>query len=334
MKKIKKVFDLMNSYKVFGFEIAFFQIVGDIIKYAIYSKKIRKKSKINILFAKLIKLKDEHVQEWLADNFSSLLNQIDEKQVKLNLPQKVIWTMWLQGVNQMPEIVKLCNQSVEINKGTYKHIVLTNNNLTDYIEIPEYIFDKWENGIISNAHFSDYIRICVLEKYGGIWLDATVLLNNPFSDKMIENYPQYHAKGIKSFNNDFLYFESHNWESYFLARFGKSNIYIFLKESLEMYWKKYNKEIDYLFLNHLAFLARSKSEVIQKEYEAIPINNCEIENLYSLLSESTTNIKYQNIMKSGNTNLFKLNHRHEFSSVKENHETVYGYFKQIYKIVR
>lgn len=334
MKNIKKVLDLMNSYKVFGFKIAFFQIVSDIIKYLIYSNKIRGENKLNIFFAKLIKIKDKYVQRWIESNFNPLLNEFDENHFNVKTAKKIIWTMWLQGIDQMPEIVRLCNQSVEINKGEYQHIILTNNNLTNYIEIPEYIFDKWKKGIISNAHFSDYVRIYVLEKYGGIWLDATVLLNHPFSDKTIENYPQYHAKGIKSFNNDFLYFESYNWESYFLARFGESNIYLFLKKALEMYWKRYNKEVDYLFLNHLAFLARSNSKVIKKEYEIIPLNNSEIENVYSLLSEPITDIKYQNIINGGTTNMFKLNHRHEFSSVKDGQETVYAYLKRIYKVVR
>lgn len=101
-----------------------------------------------------------------------------------------------------------------------------------------------------------------------------------------------------------------------------------------MYWKRYNKEVDYLFLNHLAFLARSNSKVIKKEYEIIPLNNSEIENVYSLLSEPITDIKYQNIINGGTTNMFKLNHRHEFSSVKDGQETVYAYLKRIYKVVR
>lgn len=331
MKKIKKVFDLMNSYKVFGFEIVFFQIVGDIIKYAIYSKKIRKKSKINILFAKLIKLKDKYVQKWIADNFSSLLNQIDEKQVKLNPSQKIIWTMWLQGADKMPEIVTICNESVEKNRGEYQHIILTYNNLSDYIKIPDFIFDKWKKGIISNANFSDYIRISVLDEYGGIWLDATVLLNKPLLYKSIEDYPQYHAKGINSFSNDFLYFEIHNWQGYFLCRFGKSKMYLFLRKAFEMYWKDYNKEIDYLLINHLAYLARSKSKTLRAEYDSIPLNNFAVEEMYLLLSEPIIDVRYQNIINSGTTSMFKLNHRHKFSSTKESQETVYAYFKRIYK---
>ncbi|MCM6831991.1 capsular polysaccharide synthesis protein [Leuconostoc mesenteroides] len=330
IKKLKKFLELVKEYRVFGFKITFFQVISDIIKYLIYSNKVRGNNLSRVFFSKIISRKDKHVQRWIADNFTALLYQVSETEKKIKPVQKVIWTMWLQGQDQMPEIVKLCNESVEKNKGNYQHIILNNDNLHKYVDIPDYIFHKWKNGVISNAHFSDYIRVYILDMYGGIWLDATVLLNHPFSNNIANGCSQYHAKGISSFNNDFLYYESHNWESYFLARFNKTNMYLFLKEALEIYWKKYNKEVDYLFLNHLAFLARNNTEILRVEYQNIPFNNPEIENMYSLLSKSTSSMDFQRIMSDGTTTMFKLNHRHDFYDLNEKKETVYAYFKRKY----
>lgn len=330
IKKLKKIFKLIKKYKEFGFKITFFQVISDTIKYLIYSNKAVENYILQVFFSKIIILKDKHVQRWIADNFTSLLYQVNGVERNIKPAHKIIWTMWLQGIDQMPEIVKLCNQSVEKNKGDYQHILLNNNNLQKYVDVPDYILDKWKNGIISNAHFSDYIRVYILDMYGGIWLDATVLLNHTFSHDIANDCSQYHAKGINSFNNDFLYYESHNWEPCFLARFDKTNMYFFLKQALEIYWKKHNSEVDYLFLNHLAFLTRNNSEILRSEYQNIPPNNPEIENMYSLLSKSTSSMEFQRIISDERTTMFKLNHRHDFYGIDKKEKTVYAYFRSKY----
>ncbi|WP_374188006.1 capsular polysaccharide synthesis protein [Streptococcus pneumoniae] len=35
-------------------------------------------------------------------------------------------------------------------------MVLTEENISDYIDIPDYITDKYKKGSISRAHYSDY----------------------------------------------------------------------------------------------------------------------------------------------------------------------------------
>ncbi len=93
----------------------------------------------------------------------------------------VIWQCWWQGVDNAPDIVKKCFESVKKFSGK-EVIVIDNNNYDKYIKIPEHIMNKFEKGVISFAHFSDYIRCLLLSTYGGTWIDSTVLL----TDKMPE----------------------------------------------------------------------------------------------------------------------------------------------------
>ena len=41
--------------------------------------------------------------------------------------------------------------------------------------------DKFINNIFSITHFSDIIRMALLSKYGGYWIDSTYLVTSPLT---------------------------------------------------------------------------------------------------------------------------------------------------------
>ena len=92
------------------------------------------------------------------------------------VPQK-IWLSWLQGYANAPEIVKRCRESVYHFASDFEIIEIEESNVRDYIDIPECIDTQRRRGVLPYAHYSDYIRIALVEKYGGIWLDATIMLS-------------------------------------------------------------------------------------------------------------------------------------------------------------
>lgn len=330
MNKVKKISLLWNKYKTFGILIAYLQVFSAIIKYVVYTDRLGQSKIVKKLFSTVITLKDYQVQKWIQKNFKSTLSVVETKNKRIDQENNFIWTMWLQGIDKMPPIVRLCNLSVEKHRGNATHIILTQENILDYIDIPEFILEKWKDGVINNAHFSDYVRVSILDKYGGIWLDSTVLLVAPFPEYVFNDFAQYHAKGLNSFKNDFLYFEIRNWESYFLVRSGDTNLYLFLKKALEEYWEKYDYAIDYLFLNHLAFLARTKSKKIQEEFNIIPDNNVEAENLYPNIEKNINSVEFEKFIHDNETIVYKLNHRHELQSTNQYGQTIFGYLLNEY----
>lgn len=84
-----------------------------------------------------------------------------------------VWICWFQGMENAPKLVQKCYQSVKENMPNREIIVLTTDNIKDYITFPDYIMEKWKSGVITHTHMTDLLRIELLIKYGGMWLDAT-----------------------------------------------------------------------------------------------------------------------------------------------------------------
>ena len=99
--------------------------------------------------------------------------------------QNCVWTLWLQGEKNAPQIIKNCIESMKIYLKHHRLIVLDENSIHKYINLPKYIIDKYKSGKISKTYFSDIIRYCLLYKYGGLWLDSTLLLTGEFPGKIL-----------------------------------------------------------------------------------------------------------------------------------------------------
>lgn len=89
---------------------------------------------------------------------------------------KIIWTCWLQGEDNAPLLVKRCLASIRQYASDYKVVVLTQETIAKYVEVPEYIEKKHQQGLIPHAHYTDIVRLLLLIQYGGVWIDSTILL--------------------------------------------------------------------------------------------------------------------------------------------------------------
>ena len=94
---------------------------------------------------------------------------------------RIIWQYWAQGYDTVPTVVQQCLDSVEKHAEGYVLVRLTDDNLSDYLDLPGFIQQK--RASFSKAHFSDILRLMLLKTYGGIWLDATVFLSGPIPEE-------------------------------------------------------------------------------------------------------------------------------------------------------
>ena len=118
------------------------------------------------------------VEEKLRKRFEPVMIQKEKEYKNLELkrnPSRYVWTCWLQGLDNAPDLVKVCHASLCEYIKDRSVVVLTNKNLQQYVTLPEYILRKHEQGIIPDAAFSDMLRLELLCKHGGTWIDATVL---------------------------------------------------------------------------------------------------------------------------------------------------------------
>ena len=88
-----------------------------------------------------------------------------------------IYSLWLQGYNSAPDQVKICIERwVKLNP-TYKFELLEWSDVEPFlVNLPININN------ITQQSLSDIIRIFLLQKSGGIWVDATVFPTKPLSE--------------------------------------------------------------------------------------------------------------------------------------------------------
>lgn len=97
---------------------------------------------------------------------------------------RIIWQYWAQGYETVPDKVSECLDSVNRFSDGYRVIRLTDADLSEYLDIPDYVLEK--RSMFSLAFFSDLLRCMLLSTYGGIWLDATVLLTGQIPQEYVE----------------------------------------------------------------------------------------------------------------------------------------------------
>lgn len=99
----------------------------------------------------------------------------DYNQALPHMESNKVWICWFQGIEQAPVLVQKCYQSVKENLTDRDVVLITTENMIDYVNFPDNILDKWNRGLITHTHMTDLLRLELLIKYGGMWLDATVL---------------------------------------------------------------------------------------------------------------------------------------------------------------
>ena len=61
--------------------------------------------------------------------------------------KKILWQYWAQGFDEanLPDVVKNCLASVDANKGDYEIIRLSDNDIADYIDFPDFVYERKPN---------------------------------------------------------------------------------------------------------------------------------------------------------------------------------------------
>ena len=183
---------------------------------------------------------------FIKENVSVNLRNYDEWK-KRSTPN-IIWWMWLQGEDNAPDICKACLRSLRRWHSDKKIITLNEDNIHEYITLPDYINDKYKKGIISPAHYSDLIRLQLLIEHGGTWIDATLFCTGR-KFEYIMHLPFFLFR--RTINGGIT--------NAFIVSAPDNPILITLRDVLFRYWKDYNYCIEY-FCFHMFF------DMVSKEY--------------------------------------------------------------------
>lgn len=189
--------------------------------------------------------------------YSKYLNdQYENQEIQKEKCDKV-WVCWLQGMEKAPELVQACYESLKKNLKNKEIIVLTSENLKDYVTFPDFIMEKWKKGIISNTHFSDLLRMELLIEHGGTWIDSTVFCTGEFPDYVEQ-------ADFFAFRNDYRRSLDSRISSWFISSKADYPLLKYVRDMIFAYWQKEN-ELKHYFLFH--FFATIAMEKYPKYYE-------------------------------------------------------------------
>jgi len=109
---------------------------------------------------------------------------------------KTIWTFW--DTDPVPELVQKCMDTWRKYNPDYKIVLLNKDNIKEYLPDVDILGMKMAD---NPQRISDLVRIHVLEKYGGIWADASIMMNGPIDfiqSKKGYDLVAYHLQGYMS----------------------------------------------------------------------------------------------------------------------------------------
>jgi hypothetical protein len=170
------------------------------------------------------------------------------KNSKYEIP-RIIWTHW-DNMESAPLLIKNILELRESKLKDWEIHVLTNSNIDQYIN--KNVYPKNYNMLMPSQK-SDWIRLYLLNKYGGLWLDAGIIINNEIEFNKIYDTSVLYQSELTGFyldgsivNNDPTTF----YESWYIMAPKNSRII-----------KKWFKEFEYAI--DIGFLAYKK-EIIKK----------------------------------------------------------------------
>jgi hypothetical protein len=235
--------------------------------------------------------------------------------------QDTFWVCWLQGTDSAPALVQNCIKSIETHcRQGWQVIVLTADNYADYVNMPSVMTDKWKRGIITNTHFSDLLRIYVLARHGGCWIDGTCLLTATVpADIVAQPFFLFHTHG--EFSYTFI-------QSCFIR--SKASHYIIRKwcAAMTAYWESENRLINYFTL-HLMFVALlRRDEQFARLFASVPVMSDEP--MHTLLYEMKRGGKYsESIMNAAREATFIQKLTYKFpADMLDDKESIASKFSQ------
>lgn len=228
-----------------------------------------------------------------------------------NVMKKIIWTMWWQGEEAAPAIVKACISSMRRYANGAEVIVIDQKNYSEYFTFPPYILHSLEKETISLTHCSDITRITLLSKYGGLWLDSTILVTSDIPGYVFER-EIYTIHCDTPFNN----ISEGRWCCFLMG--GKdAGFFACVQDLLYRYLQKEPTFITYFLTDYLTNYVYSNNPVYRDILNAQSEKSMDIFALFQKL-----NCTYQDDLS---TQLFnKISYKGDFSLYdKEGNPTYY-----------
>lgn len=267
--------------------------------------------------------KNEWIQDYLKNCLADVLQQFfQDSDLGQYSPDAPIWICWWTGEETAPPLVKQCIRSIRKNAGNHPVHLITQDNYSGYLEIPDYILEKVHLKTMGFAHLADYIRVKLLCNRGGLWLDATIFCSQGIPN-MCFDLPVFTMKGpIQKCG----YVSDMRWVTFCLGGWKNNVFYRFLTNAFEEYWRCNDHAVDYLFFDHIILLAYQHLPHIKSLLNAVPENNLHRDDLQAAMNAALPASMFVSVLHP-DTSLYKLSWRETYREQDEQgNQTVFSHF--------
>ena len=306
-------------YKIVKYDRKCFPIIGlkktiQLIFYKVLMLFVNKKLK-NILNNKKHRIISDFLESHY--NVTSLKQSTD-----INLYPNKIWVCWLQGEKKAPSLIKTCIERIRRFSNGHEVIVITKENLIQYVDVPSVFLERVCNGKMLYAHLSDYIRYQLLYKYGGGWLDATLFVNRPIGIMNEFNYDFYSIRFKEPLDDNCI--ARCRWMTpVIFCKPGNEFVYNIYK-IFEQYNLEHDYCIDYLLIDYIMDYLVNSSDYYKKITNDIPYTNPGFQDLSKVMNCIFDSEEFNKIM-STDTTYYKLTYKNKNHLYKDGKPTFYNY---------
>ena len=296
--------------RTFSWKLSFYTLGGFL---GLFSK--------NKLFFRLAQKKHKFILDYLKTNLHETITEYQEyKETPLAATGRNIWTIWWQGEENAPELVKACIRSMKKNANGATLHVLNEDNIEDFLEIPQILINARDDGTLSMANFTDVLRLMLLEKYGGIWLDSTIFVSKPIPEEIF-SLPFY---SLHTQWDDYTCYVQHNlYHIFVIGSKPEGKLVSFTKNMFLEYITKHNTIIDYFMLDYVFFIAYQTFPDIKEEIDSLPYSSERLYDLVHLLDKPYDDTEFNKLC---NDCIFsKLDWHKKYETEKNGKPTYYSH---------
>lgn len=232
-----------------------------------------------------IQKKNQAILDYLEKQYAYLIEKYKKSfDYSTRDEQAPIWVFWWSGEENMPEVIRACLKSKIIASGQrHPVVVLSKYNIDDYVEFPKYIWDHFSEGKLKVQHLADMIRVQLIKRYGGIWLDASVYCIKEIPDDIFE-MSIYSMRG----DIDRRYISNNQWTTFVIGGWKNNILCSFLNEFFLEYCKVEKRFIDYYMFDCAIALAYRNIPVVRQGLDKLIITDGDYYWLNEHLSDKET----------------------------------------------
>lgn len=204
------------------------------------------------------------ILDYLAQKYRELLEKYQNyPETTSGVENAPIWMLWWD--EEMPDIIELCYQSKLRCAGEHPVILLTKDNVRDYVAFPDCVWEQFERGKLRIQHLADMIRVQLIRKYGGLWLDASIYCAGPIPEEYFR-MPLYSIKG----NPDPRFVSNNQWTTFAIGGWAGNVLCSFLDDFFQEYCRRGKPFIDYFMFDCAIALAHRHIPAVRASLDVLP----------------------------------------------------------------